>query len=360
MRRSTLRLAVACLLLTSALAAADQPEVIRLGFASAGAGGRPFASSSAIASAHAKGLLEAEFKADGIRIEWVFHKGAGPAVNEALAGGLLDFALQGDFPSTLGRASGLKTRIICAAGVRANTYLAVPAASTATSLKDLLGKRVAYHRGTNATLGIAKILQSLGLGDADFRTINLDGSTAAVAIASNEVDAVWGSSITLFDLQQRGIVRIIDSTRGKDPRLTLQAHLLVTEAFEQRYPALVQRVVDVVVKEAAWAADEAHRDELFALWSKAGYAVGIFAEEFRDTPLRGRVSPLLDGFFYERYRDAMKTSLELKLIRRGFDVDAWIEPKYVRSAVQRFGLEGTWPEYDAAGQPRLAAAPAGR
>lgn len=337
--------------------AVEHPEVIRLGFASAGVGGRPFASSSPIASVHAKGLLEAEFKADGIRIEWVFHKGAGPAVNEALASGLLDFSTQGDFPSTLGRASGLKTRIIAGTGVRANTYLAVPASSTATSLKDLLGKRVAYHRGTNATLGIAKILQSHGYTDADFRTINLDGSTAAVAIANHEVDAVWGSSLTLFDLERRGIVRIIDGTRGKDLRLTLQAHLLVTEAFEAKYPHLVQRVVDVLVKEAAWEADEANRQATFQLWTKAGYPIEIYEREFKDTPLRERVSPLLDEFFYERYRDAVKTSLELKLIRRGFEIDDWLEPKYVLSAVKRFGLEGTWPEYDAAGQPKLAAVP---
>jgi sulfonate transport system substrate-binding protein len=349
MRALLIAFALAAVL--ASLPAADQPATIRLGFASAGVGGRPFASNSALASVHAKGLLEAEFARDGIQVEWIFHKGAGPAVNEALAGGLLDFALQGDFPSILGRASGLKTRIVCATSVRANTYLAVPAASSATSLKDLLGKRVAYHRGTNATLGIARILRTHGLSDADFRTINLDGSTAAVAIANQEVDAVWGYGATLFDLERRGIVRIIDSTRGKDPALTLQAHLLVTEAFEQRHPQLVQRVVDVVVKEAAWAADEANREEQFALWAKSGHPPEIIAQEFHDTPLRLRLSPLLDAFFITRYREAVATSQELRLIRRGFDVDAWLEPKYVRSAVERFGLGGTWPAHDAAGNP---------
>ena len=338
----------------TALHSADGPEVIRIGFASAGVGGRLFTSSSPLASVHAKGLLEQEFKPDGIRIEWIFHRGAGPAVNEDIAGGLLDFANQGDFPSVLGRSSGLKTRIIAATGVRSNTYLAVPVASTATSIHDLLGKRVAYHRGTNATLGIAKILHSLGLSDADFHTINLDGSSAAVAITNNDVDAVWGSSLTLFDLQTRGIVRIIDGTRDKDLSLTLQAHLLVTEAFEARYPAIVQRVVDVLVKEAAWEADESHRSEVFALWSKSGYSAEAFAWEFRDHPLRNRVSPLLDEFFFARYREAVATSLDLKLIRNGFDADAWIEPRYVRDAVKRLGLGGAWPEYDAAGKPHDA------
>lgn len=338
-----------------ALPAADRPEVIRIGFASAGVGGRPFASSSPLAAVHAKGLLEAEFRADGIRVEWVFHKGAGPAVNEALAGGLLDFSNQGDFPSVLGRSSGIRTRIVLATGVRSNVYLAVPAGSPAQGIRDLLGKRVAYHRGTNATLGIAKMLQSLGLGDADFRTINLDGSSAAVAIASHDVDAVWGSGLTLFDLEARGVVRVIDGTRGRDPRLSLQAHLLVTEDFERQYPAIVQRVVDVVVKEAAYEADDAHRDETFAVWAKSGYPVEAFAREFADSPLRTRCSPLLDGFFYARYRDAVKTSLELKLIRKDVDVDAWLEPKYQRDAVKRLGLEGTWTPCDAAGKPETAA-----
>jgi sulfonate transport system substrate-binding protein len=342
------------LLLVLALAplrSADRPEVIRIGFASVGVGGRLFTSSSPLAAVHAKGLLEQEFQGDGIRIEWIFHKGAGPAVNEDIAGGLLDFALQGDFPSILGRSSGLKTRIIAATGVRSNTYLAVPVSSTATSIHDLLGKRVAYHRGTNATLGIAKILHSYGLSDADFRTFNLDGSSAVVAITNNDVDAVWGSSLSLYDLQTRGIVRIIDSTRDKDLSLTLQAHLLVTEAFEARFPDIVQRVVDVLVKEAAWDADGSHRAEVFDLWSKSGYSSEAFAWEFRDQPLRNRVSPLLDGFFFARYREAVATSLELKLIRKGFDVDAWIEPRYVRDAVKRLGVNGTWPEYDAPGRP---------
>jgi sulfonate transport system substrate-binding protein len=359
MRCACLALILFATSLAGALSAADPPEVIRIGFASAGAGGRPFASSSPLAAVHAKGLLEAEFHADGIRVEWVFHKGAGPAVNEALAGGLLDFSNQGDFPSVLGRSSGIRTRIILATGVRSNVYLAVPAGSPAQGIRDLIGKRVAYHRGTNATLGIAKMLASVGLSDADFRTINLDGSSASVAIANRDVDAVWGSYLTLFDLEARGVVRVIDGTRGRDPRLSLQAHLLVTEDFEQRHPAVVQRVVDVVVKEAAYEADDAHREETFTLWAKAGYPVETFRREFADTPLRERCSPLLDAFFYDRYRDAVKTSLELKLIRKGFDVDAWLEPKYQRDAVKRLGLEGTWTPFDAAGKP-VPAAPAVR
>jgi sulfonate transport system substrate-binding protein len=142
----------------------------------------------------------------------------------------------------------------------------------------------------------------------------------------------------------------IDGTRGKDPTLTLQSSLLVTEDFERRYPSVVRRVVDVVVKEAAWEADEANRAAMFDLWSKSGYPVSAFVREYQRTPLAARVSPLLDGFLLARYREAERVSLDLRLIRTGFDVDAWIEPVYVASAVARLHLQGAWPESGADGR----------
>ena len=323
------------------LTAADQPTVIRIGFASVGVGGRPFTSSTALSTAHARGLLEEEFKADGIRIEWLFHKGAGPAVNEAFAAGSLDFSSQGDFPSILGRASGLKTRIILAGGVRSNTYLAVPTTSTATKLTDLLGKRITYHRGTNATLGIAKILQAQGLSDADFKTINLDSTAGLVALTNRDVDGMWGGA-TLFEQQQRGVLRVIDGTRGKDPRLTLQSGVLVSEAFASAHPDLVQRVVNVLVQAADWSSDEKNRTELFALWAKSGLPAEVFAEEYNGSVLAVRQSPLLDDFFRIRYADGVKTSLELKLIRNAFAIEPWIDASFLDTALARLHLTQRW------------------
>src|SRR5271166_3189199 len=92
-------------------------RVVRLGFASIGAGNRQFTGGSAVATAHAEGHLEREFEGENVEIRWFFFAGAGPAVNEALAGNQLDFAIQGDLPSVIGRSNGLPTRIVMTAGV---------------------------------------------------------------------------------------------------------------------------------------------------------------------------------------------------------------------------------------------------
>src|SRR5688572_33153326 len=79
---------------------------------------------------HLRGMLEDEFRKDGIQINWSFLRGAGPAVNELFANGLLDFSLLGDLPSIVGRASGLEYKLIAGSSVRGNIYLAVPADSS--------------------------------------------------------------------------------------------------------------------------------------------------------------------------------------------------------------------------------------
>jgi sulfonate transport system substrate-binding protein len=92
------------------LALADKPSVIRVGYPGVGVGNRPASYGNSVTVLHLKGLLEEEFKKDGIKIQWTFLRGAGPAVNELFANGLLDFSHLGDLPSVVGRASGLEYR----------------------------------------------------------------------------------------------------------------------------------------------------------------------------------------------------------------------------------------------------------
>src|SRR3978361_1734677 len=91
-------LSVAALLSAAAAAAEDKPAVIRIANPGVGIGGRPGVGSSPWALLHIRGILEEEFKADGIKVEWTFLRGAGPAVNELFANGLADIASLGDLP----------------------------------------------------------------------------------------------------------------------------------------------------------------------------------------------------------------------------------------------------------------------
>src|SRR5476649_897234 len=120
--------------LFSSVQAAEPLKEIRIGVATVGVGGKPVAGGTAFNTAQIKGLIDDEFKKDGIKVEWSFFKGAGPAVNEALANKQLDFAWQGDLPAIVARAGGVKTKLILASDQKQFIYLAVPADSPAKTI----------------------------------------------------------------------------------------------------------------------------------------------------------------------------------------------------------------------------------
>ncbi|XAH23955.1 ABC transporter substrate-binding protein [Xylophilus sp. GW821-FHT01B05] len=329
--------------------AQGRPEAIRIGFSAAPVGTPPVSSGNAVAIAHWKGWLEDEFKADGIRIEWYFFRGAGPAVNESLSTGQLDFAAQGDLPAIVARAGGLKTRLLLASGARNNLYVAVPPDSPLRTIADLRGKRVALFKGTSGQLPTNRLLAEHGLAEKDLRAINLDYASMQAALTTRDIDAAFGG-MELLKLRDAGVARILYSSRDDSPRFTRQNHVLVTEAFERAHPELVQRVVNVLVRAARWGSDETHREELLRQWGKGGTPYEAWREDLLGQPLKVRLSPLFDPLITGLYQDASQQLVEFRLTRRPVDVDAWIERKYLDRALREQHLENYWPRFDAQGR----------
>ncbi|MBS0452592.1 MAG: ABC transporter substrate-binding protein [Proteobacteria bacterium] len=336
--------------LLAALPAQAAPDTIRIGVATAG-GGEPVTWGGSPGGVARSGQwLEEEFKGSGIKVEWLFFKGAGPAVNEALSNKQIDFAYQGDLPSLVGRSNGLNTKLLLASGTRNNLYVVVPPQSDIKSIKDLKDRKVSIFRGTNGHLVAINVLGANGLAERDLKGVNLDTGSAQAALVSNGVDAAFGG-YEWFKVRDQGLARVVYSTQGQDPAFTRQAGLVVRGDFEQANPAEVQRVVDVFVRAARWASDEKNRTALFETWAKSGTPVASWQAEFEGQSLSVRNSPLLDEFVVSRYKAVAADALNLKLIRRNVTVDDWIEPKYLRASLKKQGLEGNWTAYDAKGKP---------
>ena len=164
----------------------------------------------------ANNWLEQAFAADGVKVEWLFFKGAGPAVNEALSNKQIDFAYQGDLPQVVGRANGLKTKLLVASGVRNNLYLVAPVASPLSSIKDIRDHKVSIFRGTNGHLVAINVLAAHGLSERDIKGVNLDAGSAQAALVSNGVDAAFGG-YEWFKVRDQGLAKVIYSTQGQDP-----------------------------------------------------------------------------------------------------------------------------------------------
>jgi sulfonate transport system substrate-binding protein len=324
---------------------------IRIGFASIGVDNRSFAGGSTLAVAHAEGYVERALKVDpDVTIEWYFFKGAGPAVNEAIATGQLDFALQGDLPSVIGRASGLRTKILAATGAHAPTYLAVPEGSTLDAVKALRGRKVSIYRGTNNHLAVVKVLAANGLTERDLQVLNMDVATTNAAIASRDIDAAFGN-FGLISLHEQGRAKIVYSTKGDDRAFERQSAFLVTETFERAHPDLTAKIVKALVAAAHWSSEESHRDAVLAIWAKSGTPASVFGYDFAGQTLRYRNSPLIDPFLIEQYRVQARQAKDFALVRRDVDVAGWFEPRYVDQAVRELGLETYWERFGPDGKP---------
>lgn len=341
------------LALAPAAARADAPSVIRLGYPGVGVGNRPAASGNAVATMHLRGMLEDEFRKDGIQISWSFLRGAGPAVNELFANGLLDFSALGDLPSIVGRASGLQYRLLAGASVRGNIYVAVPADSSVRAVGDLRGKKIAVAKGTATHLAAGKILESFGLTEKDVRLINMDVTTATAAIVTGDIDAAFGGSQYL-GLRDQGVARILYRTTGGDPKYTSNTTFLGSSSFIEKYPEITRRVLKTYVLAAKWLADQdAKPEQVFQLWTRTGFTFASFKEDWTNESMKYKTSPLIDPYIYSRYAFQISEAKRLGLTRGTFDFNEWVEPSFLNAALEELGLQAFWAPRDESGKPKL-------
>jgi sulfonate transport system substrate-binding protein len=334
-------------------ARADAPSVIRMAYPGVGVGNRPVVGGSSAATVHLKGMLEDEFRKDGIQITWSFLRGAGPAVNELYANGLVDFSLLGDLPSIIGHAGGLKTRVLAATGFRGNSYIFVPTGSSIQSVAELRGKKVAIFKGTNIQLSAAKILEKFGLKESDIRAINMDTATARAAMATGDVDAAFGWTEYL-SLRDQGVARMLYTTTADDTTFYRHASFVGSEDFITKYPEHTKRVVKTLVLAAKWLSDQdANPAPVFQLWTRSGVTFANFKEDLGHTSMKMLSSPLLDEYFTSQYNTNIQEAKRFGLIRKTFQFEDWAEPRFLNEVLRELGLESYWAPYGKDGKPKI-------
>jgi sulfonate transport system substrate-binding protein len=340
------------LLFNSQPVRADAPSVIRIAYPGVGVGNRPVVGGSSAATLHLRGLLEEEFKQDGIQISWSFLRGAGPAVNELYANGLVDFSLLGDLPSIIGRSGGLKTRVLAATGIRGSSYIFVPSGSPAQTVADLRGKKVAIFKGTNIQLAAAKILEKFGLKESDIRAINMDTATARAAMATGDVDAAFGWTEYL-SLRDQGIARMLYSTDASDAMVYRHASFVGSEDFIKRYPEHTKRVVKTLVLAAKWQSDQAANPApVYQLWTRSGVTFANYKEDLGATSLKVLSSPLLDEYLVSQYETNIQEAKRFGLIRKTFSFEEWAEPRFLNEVLRELELDGYWVPHGKDGKPK--------
>jgi sulfonate transport system substrate-binding protein len=306
-----------------------------------------------------QGWLDAQLKARGITLEWypVTHAATGPMINEGFASGRVDFASYGDLPSAILNAGGVETRVIVPNGVAGgDAFLVVPWESSAKTIDDLKGQRLAVHRGRPWELPLLRLLNSKGLEYGDFKFFNLNPQAGMAALTSKKIDALF-TMIDAYLLEEKGVGRIIWSTRDAPLDWRTRTELWGLKSFVDANPDITQLVATAYVKAAHWSSQEANREELIRNAVDGGTPESVARRSNEDSAFswKDRHSPLFNPVVAEHYRNTMALALENRIIARPLDVDGWLDQRFVPVALRELGLEGYWQPSGAMAQHSVGA-----
>jgi sulfonate transport system substrate-binding protein len=141
--------------------------------------------------AQSQGWLEDAAKRHGMAIQYSRFD-ALPAINDALAARKLDIILEADTPAIVQKASGNEL-VEIAPLASLSQEMIIPKSSSAKSLQDLQGKKIAVLFGTGFHYGFISGINKSGIPPNAFTLVNLAPPEARAAFASSSVDGwyVW-------------------------------------------------------------------------------------------------------------------------------------------------------------------------
>ncbi len=207
-------------------------------------------------------LLEKEFSADGIKINWhSINSGAQQA--QAMAAGALDIGgVMNTTSVLLANAGGNPVKIAAGVSRPAQTFAIVTRPGLKLSIEQLRGKKVAGPRGTVLHQLLVAALASKGMKASDVEFVSMDIPKAQTALLAGHVDAALLAAGPLVKAVEQGGTVLTTAAGLVDPVLVVS----VSQSFAQKHPALLARVLKVHRAAGAWVA--ANRAEAVALGAK--------------------------------------------------------------------------------------------
>lgn len=196
------------------------------------------------------GTLERALLPLGFSVQWL-EFAAGPQQLEALGANALDIASTAESPPVFAQAAG--TEILYLAGVPPSgraVSLLVPTGSTASTIRELVGKKVAFQKTSIGHYLLIKALARAGLKLDDVESVFLPPPDANAAFSQNQVDAwfIWEPFVTRA--VQSGLGRVL--LDGEQLRDSCN-FLTTTRRFASEHPDVLRAFLTALSEEEAWS-----------------------------------------------------------------------------------------------------------
>jgi len=273
-------------------------------------------------------LFEKAFAPYGATVEWVEFQ-SGPPMTEAIASNKLDFAGLGNMPIIAAQAAGIPFTVISQVlEGKKNVGVVVNAASGITSLRDLIGKKVAVGKGTNAYDFLLRGLKKEGLNPEKLEIINLNPDEAQAAFDAGSVDAwaVWEPYLTINTLSGKGTI-IAD---GEKLDILSPSYQIVRSAFAEQHADLVVAYLKTYDELLQWELE--NEEQAVNRYATERNLPVALMEETRKRA-RGISIPVSDEVIAEHQRTA-DFQYEIGTIRKEIKVSDVFDNQYIEEALQ--------------------------
>jgi NitT/TauT family transport system substrate-binding protein len=194
----------------------------------------------------------------GVTIDWKLFN-AGPSAIEALFAGELDLTYIGPNPAINGylKSGGKALRIVCGAA-SGGAGLVVRNDAGIRSTDDLHGKKIATPQlGNTQDVACRNWLKGNGFilteKGGDVQVIPISNPDQLTLFITGEIDAAWTKEPWVARLINQGNGKMFLDERNLWPdRKFVTAHIIVSTAFLQKHPHLVQQWIEAHVELTDW------------------------------------------------------------------------------------------------------------
>ncbi|PSC04940.1 aliphatic sulfonates ABC transporter substrate-binding protein [Alsobacter soli] len=275
-----------------------------------------------------KGLLEEEFKKDGISIRWVQSLGSNKAL-EFLNAGSVDFGSTAGSAALVAKINGNPIKSVYVYSRPEWTAL-VTKNDAIKTVQDLKGKRVAVTRGTDPHIFLVRALADAKLTEKDVKLVLLQHPDGRTALERGDVDAWAGLDPLMAAAEVEGGAKLF----YRNPAANTWGILNVREEFAKENPELVSRVLKVYEKAREWSL--ANPKELTAtLVAATKLPEPVIAKQLERTELthgpigQPQAETILKAGLALQQAGVIEPSVDVKAT-----VNALIEPKFLAGKAQ--------------------------
>lgn len=182
------------------------------------------------------GYLEAALP--NTKIEWKQFDSGG-SVNEAFAGGSIDFGLAGSSPVSRGISQGIEYRVPWIHDVigEAEALVAKPGIKT---IADLKGKKVAAPLASTTHYTLLAALKDAGVEERDVKIVDAEPADIVAAWSRGDIDAAYVWNPSLAELVKDGGTVITDSAEQAKAGHRTYDLAVVSAKFADQYPDVLR------------------------------------------------------------------------------------------------------------------------